>query len=289
MKFSRKKLPKDAIQVLRRVPIELYEAHRILLTPVYVFLPKNQKFVALKAHLQHFSAEELEKFKPHENFYVPAFIEQIAPFQRVGESVRNFLAVQQKRSIETNRGQELITLPAPQNEFDNAIVALVGTLWGEGAKVEPFFLCFFMNEVCSPLPTDKMMNAIDQDAELFELALLRSSAAVFLGLHIGYTDSKMLVLLRDGVFEDTLNSPKIIPHNGEIRQMIQLIRELIPNTDAREISLSGIQKIIESSFAKFAVKVAKKLHSRLKRVEAEFILIDAPIASLFGDQGLIDE
>lgn len=289
MKFSRKKLPKDAIQTLRRVPVELYEAHRNLLTPVYVFLPKNQKFVALKAPLQHFSPSELEKFKSYDNFYVPEFIEQITPFQRAGELMHSFLAVYHKQEVETNQGKEWVHVPVSQNERDNAVLGVLGRLWSRGAKVEPFFLCFFVDEFCPPLAIDKMMPVIEKDADLFELALLRSSAAVFLALHIGYTDSNLLFTLRDQAFEDTVSSNRLAGPGAEIGQMIKLVRKIIETNDTREISFDGFQKIIDSPVTHFSDKVAIKMRSRLKRIKLEFIGLDSSVSSLYGDMGLIDD
>src|SRR5437899_3275466 len=111
MKIRNRKLSKDAVQTLRRIPVELCHSYDLLVAPIYVYLPKNEKFVAIKFPLQYFSPAELEKFRPYESFYLPEFVDFISPFQKAGESVRALFDVRQKRPVKTSQGSELITLP----------------------------------------------------------------------------------------------------------------------------------------------------------------------------------
>lgn len=284
MNFSKKKLPKDTIGSLRRVPTDCCMPYDILLAPIYVYLQMNQKFVAIKAPLQFFSPAELEKYKPYKNFYLPEFIEQIVPFQRAGESVRNLLYMQQRKQIRTNKGTESIDSPLPQHELDDALLCLIGPLWRQGIRIEPFFLCFFANQVCSPFPAQTLSEVAEAKSELFELGLFRSSLAVFLALHIGYSDPKILGPLYKRIFERTLQGLK--PRRafvGGIAQLVEIICEILPNETVQTITLEQIQTALGRGTGG---KTAKKLLCRLDRVKNEFI--ENQTATLFGEGGICD-
>lgn len=287
MKFSRKKLPKDAIATLRRVRVDVCEPHAILLAPVYVYLRNNQKFVAVKAPLQFFAPGELEKLQPYESFYVPEFIDMIAPFQKAGESVRALLEMNQKSVVRSNQGAASVVLPLSPHEINDAVLQVLGPLWSGGVRVEPFFLCFFADEVCRPIPSNVMVASVEVDVESFELALLRSSAAVFLALHLGYCDLGLLNRLRGTVFEDTWNGKGPAQGFGELAQLSRLLAELLPSSETREIQLDRIREIAKGT--SLANRCSRKLISRLDRIEINFHRSLENVASIFGDKGFCDE
>ncbi|MDR3607794.1 MAG: hypothetical protein P4M08_10485 [Oligoflexia bacterium] len=287
MQFSRKKLPKEALASLRRVEVATCEPYGILLTPVYVYLPKNQKFVAIKAPLQFFSPTDLEKNRPLENFYLPEFVKQIIPFQNAGAKVRNLLTTRQKYGVKTNSGDLEVVLPVPQYQLDDAVLQVTGPLWSKGVQIEPFFLCFFAEEVCDPLPPEKLVRSAEENIELFELALLRASTAVFFALHLGYCDLTALKNIREQVFDNTVFGTARFSNQGETAELVRLIRAAIPSAETRSLSLQRIMELLHEPGN--GGKSTRKLISRLSRVNAELIKMDAPAPSIYGEQGFIDE
>jgi hypothetical protein len=273
---------------LRRVPVDTCAPNAILLTPIYVYLPKNKKFIAVKAPLQLFSVEELEKLKSFENFYFPEFIDLIAPFQKAGEAVREILKVRQRRQIRSSGGTSMIPLPMAQHELNDALLRIVGPLWGRGVRVEPFFLCFFADAVCEPLPASILGKAAEQDGDRFELSLLRASTAVFLALHLGYGDVKLLTCLRDRVFQaGTEVGPPIAPLSGELGQLFDLVEAVLPDAETREISFESIRKIQMTIGC--GGRSPYKLRSRLNRVRDELMGPKGLEASLYGEKGIRNE
>lgn len=257
------------------------------MTPVYVYLPNNGKFVSVKTPLQVFSQNEIEKYKPYENFYLPAFIDQLAPFQKAGESVRKLFDVAQRRPVQTNEGEQLVNMPMPQHELDDSLLHLIGPLWNAGATIEPFFLCFLANEICLPFPANVLTDAIEMSTELFELAILRASTAVFLGLHIGYSNVGTLTLLREKIFWDTMNGQRAKTRTTELGLLQTLIWDILPTPETKIVSMDLIREHLWRTGS--GGKVSSKLLSRLERVMNQFIQPYQVVASLFGEKGICDE
>jgi hypothetical protein len=277
-----RKLAKDVIDTLRCVPVGVCKPYDVLVAPVYVYLPRNGKFVAIKLPLQYFTPQDLEKFKPYESFYLPEFVDQVLPFQKAGGAIQSLFEVIQKRPVKTSTGTEMVAVPLAQYELDDAVLHILAPLWSVGSKVEPFFLCFFANEVCLPFSTNFLTESADK--ENFELALLRASTGVFLALHLGYTDPGVLTRLRDRFFSDTLDGVRPVQSPGEVALLQQLIWTLIPNSEVKDISLPAIEKLLKTSGT--GGKAAKKLISRLKRMTLNFIQSEAESASLYGEKGI---
>ena len=287
MDFSHKKLPKEVVSTLRRVPVGVFAPHAILLTPLYVFLPKNQKFVAIKAPLQFFSPEELEKFNVVDNFYVPEFIDLIAPFQNAGEAVRELLKIREVVQVRTSQGAVPVSLTVSQYELNDAVLRVIATLWGDSVRVEPFFLCTFADEVCDALRPDIILRAAERDVELFELGLLRSSMAVFLALHLGYAHAHALTYLRERVFDDSFSRSKERPV-GLVPQLVSLVRALIPDAGCREISANAIRAVMKENGVETAS--VRKLLCRIESVlNKKLIRSGALSPSLYGGKGIRDE
>jgi hypothetical protein len=287
VKIRNRKLSKDAIEELRRIPIDVCKPFDVLMTPVYVYLPNNGKFVSIKLPLQVFSQQEIDKYKPYESFYLPQFVDQIAPFQKAGESIRALLDVSQQRPVRTSEGDKTVTLSMPQHELDDSVLHLVGPLWNAGAEIEAFFLCFLANEVCMPFSANVLSEAVETNSDLFELALLRSSTAVFLALHIGYSNARTLTLLREKIFSDTMKAHPASSRATEIGLLQSLIQDLLPTPETQKISLDLIRELMWKNNS--GGKVSRKLLSRLERVLNQFVQPDQIVASLFGERGICDE
>ena len=66
MDFSNRKLPVSAAPNMRSVPIGELKPYSLMLAPVYVFLKRNERFVAVKAPMDFFTPEEIERLRPYE-------------------------------------------------------------------------------------------------------------------------------------------------------------------------------------------------------------------------------
>jgi len=69
MDFRQRKLPKEAAINLRISPIASVKPYALMIAPVYVFMRVNEKFVSVKAPLDFFTPEELERLKSFESFF----------------------------------------------------------------------------------------------------------------------------------------------------------------------------------------------------------------------------
>lgn len=281
------KLPKEAVQSLRRVRLDVVAPFETLMAPVYVYLPKNGKFVAIKLPLQHFSPAELEKYKPYENFYLPEFIDQLAPFQRAGEAVRNVLEMTERKVIRTNDGKGYVNLAIAQHELDDAVLEIVSRLWNSNVRIEPFFLCFFANEVCVPLTPQTITEAVETNTDLFETGLLRASAGVFLALHIGYCEPRVLSRIYEKFFWDTMNGVRPTRALTEVSLIQRLVWTALPDASTKDISIDAIYELLWRDGT--GGKASRKLISRLERVRAEFLNPKVEPRSLFGERGICDE
>jgi hypothetical protein len=289
--FTCRKLPQEALASLRKVRVADCQPHVILLTPVYVYLLQNQKFIAVKEPLNFFEPADLEKFLPFENFYIPEFIDLIAPFQKAGRLVRDLLMTRQKFDAKTNKKKEqekiTVLVPVPQHELDDAIVRIVGPLWSKGVTVEPFFLYILMEEVCDALEQETLKKAIEKSADLFELALLRSSVAVFLALHLGYCERQLLKEIRNKIFNGTMDNSELSHDQDEISHLLRLVQASLPNLETRSISIERFLALLENPETNG--RGSRKLISRLKRVNDGLIDPKAQAPSIFGKKGLIHE
>src|SRR4051794_31443428 len=92
MNFSHRKLPPAAAEKLRICPIRTIEPFALMLAPVYVFMRRNEKFVSVKAPLDFFTPEELEKLRPFQSFFMTEFVDTALPFRQAARRVRAVLS-----------------------------------------------------------------------------------------------------------------------------------------------------------------------------------------------------
>jgi hypothetical protein len=281
VKFSKTKLPKEAIENLRRVPATAFAPYAIVPAPAYVYLEKNGKFVAVKGQLGFFTPAELDKLKAYKNFYLPALVDTVELFSQAGEAVRHVLTATENHLAKSNEGETGARLPLAPPEQSDALIRIFGPLWGRGARLEPFFLSFFADAVCGPLGEASLAPAHERDVDACELACLRSSTAVFLALHVGHTQPAHLAALRARAFAEVHAPAAALEPRSESDQIVDLSARLLPNVDTREISLEALSAL--------PGPVVDKLRSRLRRVLQEFIDPAADPATLFGERGVIHE
>lgn len=279
--FRSAKLPQTSLKSLRRVPIRLFTPYTLMVSPVYVYLEKNERFVAIKAPLAFFTPQELEKYKTYENFYLPDFIDSVVPFQQAGDSIRKLLTLREKHVLRSNDGKKDVLVPVASFELDNAVLMKLGPLWGAGDKVEPFFIAFFAHALCLPFAPETLQEAHEKSVELFELAFMRSNLAVFLALHIGYCHEGLLTSIRNRAFNDTMLGAELEENSSDAQELIRTTFLLIPERSTREITFDDLEGI--------QTRVSWKIRSRLSRVRRDFIDPTTPAPTVFGEKGICDE
>jgi hypothetical protein len=272
MDFTRKKLPKEAALNLRICPIASVKPYALMLGPVYVFMRLNEKFVSVKGPLDFFTPEELERLKTFESFHLPEFVDQALPFRQVARHARSIVGW-----TPTEDGEEQLP-PAPY-ELSDAVLRMLGPLWGPDAVIEPFFAAVFANELCDLLPDAVLVSAREQSVQAFERAVLRSGWAVFIALHLGYCELPFLNRLRRRVFEGSDLAPPSTGVASEIDELVAVVFDSM-GADLRS-------PVRGSVFEEQGSRAGLKMAGRLKRV---LTMIDAtePASTIFGERGFVD-
>jgi hypothetical protein len=283
MNFSHRKLPTEAASTLRICPIDSVKPFALMLAPVYVYMKLNQKFVAVKAPLDFFTPEELQKIRPFESLYVTPFVDEALPFRDAARRVRALLNFADVGPVAKKSGSEPYPDPclgpAPF-EVSDGVLQIIGKLWSDGLVIEPFFLAVFANELCELLPSSTLLSAREKDVQRFERAVMQSSWAVFIALHLGYCNMSYLNRLRDRVFREILDSQSSSPQWSETDDLVRASSVAFQEAETR--SVTG------EHFASRDERVFQKMASRLERVKAELMNKDAPAPSIYGPKGFVD-
>src|SRR5688572_2060122 len=111
MRFGRAKLSPEKIKSLRKVSAKLFHPYTVMITPVYMHLPLNEKLVALKGPLGIFFPDEIKRLEKVQDLFLPEFVDQVRPFHEAGEAVRKLLNLAGTRRLKTNQGQVDLALP----------------------------------------------------------------------------------------------------------------------------------------------------------------------------------
>lgn len=294
MDFSKRKMTRESAMNLKRCPVDSVSPYALALCPMYIWMNRNQKFLSVKSPLDFFTPEELDKFKSFQNFYVPPFVDSVLPFLSAAQSLRAILKWMPRSDIDQSKvGDEKrrvsypqVNLPPASFEISDAVVRIIGKLWEEELKIEPFFIAAFVNEFCEAIPKEKLIATRDQNIDTFEIAILRSSLFVFLSLHLGKTDYTYLNQIREEVFDlsvSELSSQKAFKKafGNERSELYQIVRDFIPN--------SQVQWLSGKNFGKRSERIAHKLASRVDRVLSNQKPGQAPNVSIFGPMGFADD
>ncbi len=284
MEFTQRKLPRSEAASLRRSSLDSIKPYALLLAPMYVFLRKNSKFLAVKGPLDFFSPQELEKLKQYETFYVPQFISTVLPFRDAAKSARLTLSWRpQIRAGEEGSYPEVPLPPAPY-EISDAILRILGPLWGAGGEIEPFFVTVFAHEVCDPMPPEQMKAARDLDVFKFEDCLFLAGWSVFLALHLGICDvgtiSKLRLQIFAQEFPQCFSMAELGPMSAEGRDIVDFARASLPATTGR----IRVPELLNQPG-----RLSQKLNARFERIFKDFIRKDRPAATIFGQKGLITD
>ena len=167
------------------------------------------------------------------------------------------------RRIDLKR--ERIILSPASYELSDAALRLLAPLWEPGSRIDPFFVTLFAERLCEPLPRELIQETRDRSVDAFERALLRSSWAVFLALHLGYMDLSFLKRLRLQVFREIAQGQPL-PQNprsklGELIRVATL--SLKENAPAEPGTLVAAVDLTQD----FG-RTSRKLASRIQRVES---------------------
>lgn len=276
MNFRPAKLPKEAAINLRISPIASVKPYSLMLAPVYVFMRLNQKFVAVKGPLDFFTPEELERLMPFESFFLPEFVDAALPFRQIARNVRRLVGWEPEY-----RGEQQLP-PAPY-EVSDAVLRMIGPLWGVGLTIEPFFAAVFANELCDLLPPEKLRLARDQDVIGYERAILRSGWAVFLALHLGYCDLPFLNRLQQRVFDASFTGVGV-PSVGRASDVDELLEIVWAS-----MGPSAAAAVKGELFSQHPCRSAQKVARRLERVLGDAMIIEEqPVATIYGARGFAD-
>jgi hypothetical protein len=271
MDFSQRKLPSSAAAALRICPVNTVKPFALMLAPVYVFMKQNAKFVSVKAPLDFFSQEELERLKSFELFYFPEFIDLILPFRQVARRV--------KALLQWDPAANVAPLPPAPYEMSDAILRIVGPLWSPLKELESFFVSAFSDELCEVLPGDELLAARDRDLVQFERAIFISGWMVFLLLQLGVPDLGYLSGVRIEAFRKSLANEFPPFESGSDEQELFLILSNFFQGEKIDQAL-GL-----SYFQNREERVARKIASRMSRVEQSLIDPLAPEVSTKGEKG----
>ena len=272
MKFSRVKLPELAVSKLKSIEVKSIQPYSFVFAPVYIQLKLNQKFLAIKAPLDFFTSEELIRLESVEKVFISNFIDLVEPFRETARQVKKALTQQPLDSVFS---------PAPY-ELSDTVLRLVGPLWSDGLKLEPFFIAAFVEELCSSLSSELLVKARDKDVEIFERAVFESSCAVFLGLHLGHCEIDFLKEFRNEFFAEIIEE-NITQEADEFSELKRFARSVL------EFSAGNSAGVLSGNeFLKQNGRIAQKLASRLRRVANQFVDAGKSAPTIFGPEGFVD-
>jgi len=286
MEFRTRKLPKAKAAELTSFSIESAEPYRPLPAPVYLLLPRNEKLVSVKGPFDFFTSRDLERLKSGGHFYFGPIYSRVEPFHAVARDIQKMLGWNAPNA--TN-----VLEPAPY-EISDAVLRKLGTIWAplstmnggdhDGpVAIESYFAVAFANFLCEPIPGNWLEMAREKDPDFYELSLLRSGVFVFLALHLGYLDLKMLSAYRIRFFHEAIQifgsgGANSVPLSLELAELKRWTENLIHSPEVLTISSDQFDHSIS--------RVTQKLKSRLMRVRRELVDPAAELAHTYDDGGL---
>lgn len=282
MHFKTRKLPKSKTAELEAYPVHTAEPYRPLPAPIYVLLPQNEKLISIKGPFDFFTPHDLTKMKAAGSYFYGPILKRVEPFLLAAQEVKKMLGWSQPTATRV-----LETAPY---EMSDAILRKVASLWApvasEGSNqqaigVESYFAVAFANELCDPIPGSRLEIARDRDPDLYEIALLRSGVFVFLALHLGYMDVKVLSDLRYRFFNELIKLTGLqtfAPMSQELSELKRWTENLIHSPEVLMVSSEQFEFSIS--------RVTQKLKSRLLRVRTELSDPNAVLAHTYDDGGL---
>lgn len=281
MQFKNRKLPKASAEDLRRCPIDSFAPYALVSAPTYFFMKRNEKFIGIKAPLDFFTEEELEKLKSFHSFYQPQFVDTTLPYRDAARSIRLLLTWEPK-SKKAGKSQKSmypeVTLPIAPFELSDAVVRTLAPLLNSNGSIEPFFISVMIEALCEPLPKELLIKYRESNIELLEKAILQSSCATFLSLLIGYCNLPWLCQYRERAFEYFLgHSDSELTQANTTDEIILIVEELFKD--------ETIQLLTPELFETRSERASQKIDSRYKRMLRTLVKKDQSAPSIFGPEG----
>ena len=232
MLFEDRKLEIDSADELLSCRISTVKPYVLMLAPVYVFMKRNEKFVAVKAPLDFFTPEELESFSNYSTFHLPKSVAAITPVQTSARVVRGIFS-----KLDA-------VFPPPQFEIARESMKILRRIWGAEERVDFFSMAIFTDELCGALPSSALLHGRDTAVVRHDLGLLLSGALIFVLSHLGWGDLSFLRSLREEVYRrcvegEDFHSPRF-EWEGIARDLILLCSE------SRSLSRETLARISSS-------------------------------------------
>jgi len=263
MLFDDKKLQLESINDLVQCPVHTVEPYSLMLAPVYVLMKLNQKFVSVKAPLDFFTDDELQRLKTHEVFYLPKFVKSSVRFQTAGRLIRKMLTLKQAQ------------LSAAPQEISKESFSVLSELWGKQVHIEPFFMSIFAEEFCTPLNPEKMLWAREHAVVKHDHGLLLSGTLVFIALHLGWFDFEELDQYRISIYERTVQGEDWSAPTSALEFIVKDLNDILNAHPA--ITLEVLTEV--------SCEWSNKLSSRLKFLKTKNTNISYDSVTIFGKEG----
>ena len=195
------KLPLEAADQLKVVPVSEFQAGRLLLGPVYLLFQKNQKFIQIKGTFDFFSDSDLIKLRAIQSLYVPIASNPLEQKREQGVQIRAYLnSIEQTREDATAEGFAAFPTPSP-GEVSKTVFKMLPGGWGQAGVLSHADACAWADGCCESVPTRALDEAKARGTAFFAQALRTASWSVLLALHQGCGDPRFLDELRLYAFE----------------------------------------------------------------------------------------
>ena len=271
MDFEPKKLPKQAAMQLRNCPVNSIEPYTLLIGPAYVYFRRNEKFLAVKSPLDFFLPAELEKLNSVGSLFFPKFVDRALHYRDAGRTLRGML--------EWEPGSTKVTQLMSPFELNDAVFRVLGPVWSMGPSIEPFFVSVLVNELCDHFEPEVLTMARDSNLRAFEHSVLCAALAVFIALHLGYSELNHLNRLYRAAFDDAFRSSAPESPKDESEELYLLAQRILDRTNP----------VLEPSVIDtIPLRVAAKFMSKMERVQTLFGSAARPMPSIHGPGGLMN-
>jgi len=263
MLFDERKLSTESIDDLIQCPVHTIEPYSLMLAPVYVLMRLNHKLVSVKAPLDFFLPDELERLKRYEMFYIPKFVQLSVQFQTAARVMKNVLH------------SEIAGLKPAPYEVSHEILSLIAPLWGKELQVEPFFMAIFAHELCEPLTPEQIVWAREQAVVRHDLGLMLSGAFVFIAAHLGWQDFEALTQARNDIYVRTVTGEEWDDPKNELELMVSGLNVLLSQN--RSVSCDALEGIGD--------EWARKVSARIRTFVRYRGLPKRSSPTIYGDEG----
>lgn len=285
MEFTKRKLSIKSKDLLQKIAVSDVSPFALMFAPVYLRLGLNEKFISVKAPLDFFTPEELKKLGAYNSFYLPKAVSATGPFRKAAQSIRALYSVEPKVIM---GGEIPVPMTPTPFELSNETLKIVGKLWWKPSEhemsVEPFLVTAFTNELCDLMPEEVLYSARERGVATYDKAVVYSSWAVFLALHLSYCDLDLLNELRFSVFSSIIGSSfqplaKRSPDLQELVRVASLSLEASGSEAAPQLVRSDV-------FDRGEDRCSLRIASRLQRIRDEFAGEGSSRPTVYGIGGI---